>query len=134
MFSLSTTTGYECFMYIPLSTAAIILNLKAIVVMLLSLFFLGDRLTLCKLILVLVSMIGTILIIDPGLVLYLISFLIPSVYQPGSKPAIPEGEPGMIYIFESCSAFFENSTDKQNILYLINIYSKIPPKRGRREN
>ena len=108
-------------MFIPLSTGAIILNLKAIVVMLLSLVFLGDNFTIRKLMLVLVSMIGTILIIDPEFVLYLVSFLVPSVYQPGDKPAIPGGEPGMLHIFVFWSVFRNLGKSAGDIMFYENI-------------
>ena len=59
--------GFSAMKMVPISTYGILMNLKAILVILISHFYLSDKMTIKRLILVIVSFMGAFMIVKPNL-------------------------------------------------------------------
>ena len=80
--SFGLLCGFTGTSMLPLSTFAIILNLKPIIVILVSFCFINEKLTLIKFVLIIISFTGATLIVNPNLVYYVLSFFFKGFYNP----------------------------------------------------
>jgi drug/metabolite transporter (DMT)-like permease len=80
--------GFSAMKMVPISTYAILMNLKAILVILISHFYLSDKMTLKRLILVIVSFLGAFMIVKPDLISNMVSCVVgtPSIPPHNSDP------------------------------------------------
>lgn len=67
--------GYSAMKIVPISTYGILMNLKAMLVIFISHFYLNEFMTLRNFILVIASFLGAFMIVKPDLMNHLINFL-----------------------------------------------------------